>query len=107
MKNDITLNVRIIAVSVFIGLMAIQFNVNAQDMNDLTGEDMESLGDDFYYGRNGKEEDLEKAFKWYQLAVDAGHKSALYDVAYAYGYGEGVEKDEEKAFELFKQSAEL
>lgn len=43
---------------------------------------------------------------WYQRAADAGSASAMMSLSYAYSLGEGVEVDEDKAFELMKHAAD-
>lgn len=53
--------------------------------------------DDLYY---------KQAVKWFSLASDQGHVEAKCRLGRLYLYGQGVKKDENKAFELFSQSAE-
>ena len=48
----------------------------------------------------------EKAFYWLNKAVKAGHEGAALMVARSLRDGEGVAKDEEKAFALLKQQAD-
>lgn len=43
---------------------------------------------------------------WYRRAADAGSASAMMFLSYAYSLGEGVEADEDKAFELMKRAAD-
>lgn len=43
---------------------------------------------------------------WYRRAADAGSASAMMFLSYAYSLGEGVEVDEDKAFELMKRAAD-
>src|SRR5581483_3376696 len=54
----------------------------------------------------GTEKDLKKAIYWYQKAAENGDKYALYSLGLCYQYGNGVEKDEIKAFEFFQESNE-
>ena len=51
-------------------------------------------------------EDYEKAFKWTSIAVENGHKDAVFDLANMYQAGHGVKQDKKKAFGLYLQSAE-
>jgi TPR repeat protein len=44
---------------------------------------------------------------WYEKAAEGGQKEAINDLALLYLKGEGVEKNELKAFELFKKAAEM
>ena len=52
-------------------------------------------------------QDYEEAAKWYQLAADAGHATAIYGLADLLSDGRGVPKNEALAFELVKKAAEL
>jgi uncharacterized protein len=51
-------------------------------------------------------EDYDKAFKWTSIAVENGHKDAIFDLANLYDEGHGVKQDKKKAFSLYLQSAE-
>ncbi|GBC06280.1 hypothetical protein RclHR1_06730006 [Rhizophagus clarus] len=55
---------------------------------------------------NNIKNDLEKAFHWYQKAVEGGDVRAIYGLAFCYKYGEGTEKDLEKAFHWCQKAAE-
>jgi TPR repeat protein len=50
-------------------------------------------------------QDYAEAVKLLELAADTHHPSALYDLAVCYANGEGVEKNDHKAFDLYLQSA--
>ncbi|GBC20819.2 kinase-like domain-containing protein [Rhizophagus irregularis DAOM 181602=DAOM 197198] len=50
--------------------------------------------------------DKEKAFELYQVAENSGNIIAQYNIGCCYLYGNGVYKDCDKAFELFRKSAE-
>ena len=49
---------------------------------------------------------IAKAIKWYQKAADNGEGDALYELATYYEKGEGVEKDPQKAEELYSEALE-
>ena len=53
-----------------------------------------------------KLKDYDQAFKWTSIAVENGHKDAIFDLANLYDNGHGVKQDKSKAFSLFLQSAE-
>jgi TPR repeat protein len=53
----------------------------------------------------GIDKDLKKAFYWYEKAANNGNIIAMYNLGIYYENGEDVE-NYDKAFELFKQSAE-
>ena len=52
-------------------------------------------------------DDYEDANKWYELAGEAGCDWGWHDLANAYSNGNGVEKDDDKAMELYKKAYEL
>ena len=51
-------------------------------------------------------ENLEQAFKWDLMAAQLGHKDDFFTVGYAYGEGEGVQKDIEKSIYWYEKAAE-
>jgi TPR repeat protein len=66
---------------------------------------MQVLGNMYYTGRMGYEQDYAKAREWYEKAAALGDSWALCNLGYIYYYGRGVEIDYEKAFSLFERSA--
>jgi TPR repeat protein len=56
------------------------------------------------YLLDNSEENAE-ALEWYQKAVDQGYPDAFYGLAVMYAAGEGVPKNDTKAFDLFLQAA--
>ena len=62
------------------------------------------LADRYYYGE-GLGLDLKEAFFWYEKAASNGSAKAMCLQGYCLREGIGTEKDEAKAFELFKGSA--
>ena len=63
---------------------------------------MNNLGNEYY-----NQGDYEDANKWYELAVEAGYDWGWNHLAYNYFTGNGVEKDDDKAMELYKKAYEL
>src|SRR5204863_1831014 len=55
----------------------------------------------FNYHGIGTSVDKQKAFEFYQKAADLGNSIAQYNLANMYRKGEVVDKDDNKAFELF------
>ncbi len=50
---------------------------------------------------------LERIKYWYEKAAEGGQKEAINNLALLYLKGKGVEKNELKAFELFKKAAKM
>ena len=63
------------------------------------------LGEDYYYGRNGKDEDSTEATKWYFKAAELGYAPAQYSLGYCLNNGDGIEEDEEEAWEWVEKAA--
>ena len=68
------------------------------------GEEVFQLGEDYFYGLNGKEKNYVVAIQYYQQAADSGHTSAMYKLADCYYYGLGVVVNKEEAYRWYKQS---
>jgi TPR repeat protein len=64
------------------------------------------LGNNYYYGRLGLEKDTAKAAEWWQMGVDKNHRQCMYNLAGLYIRGDGVEKNEDVARELYMKAAD-
>ncbi|MEH6344039.1 MAG: tetratricopeptide repeat protein [Bermanella sp.] len=60
---------------------------------------------DYYYGRNGKYLNQEKAFPLYLKAANQNHVMSQYSLGLMYQKGNGVSKNLQQAFYWFEQSA--
>lgn len=65
------------------------------------------LGHAYMHGLGGLAQDSYKAIKWLQMSADQGHVEALLDLGNAYYGGEGIDRNLNKAFEIYLQAAEL
>ena len=63
---------------------------------------MNKLGNEYY-----NQSDYEESNKWYKLAGEAGYDWGWYNLANAYRKGNGVEKDDDKAMELYKKAYDI
>ena len=72
----------------------------------MTPEDMDNLGDDYYYGRNGKPQDYIQAFFWFTKAAEKGNMYSQNSLGICYLKGFGVEKDDEKSSYWFSKAVE-
>ena len=63
---------------------------------------MNKLGNEYY-----NQGDYEESNKWYKLAGEAGYDWGWYNLANAYRKGNGVEKDDYKAMELYKKAYDI
>ena len=54
-------------------------------------------GDDYYYGRNGKSKDYEKAVEYYRKTAEQGLARAQLKLGYCYENGQGIEKSAHEA----------
>lgn len=64
-----------------------------------------SIGAHFYYGTLF-EKDLSKAAIYFQDAAALGHRGAQYTLARMYQLGQGVPKNEKRAFELMREAVQ-
>ena len=85
----------------FIVLLALSISCLTMFAN---GEEMFQLGDDYFYGLKGKEQNYVVAIRYYQQAAELGHTSAMYKLADCYYYGLGVAVNKEEAYRWYKQS---
>ena len=64
------------------------------------------LGEDYYYGRNGKRKDFKKAVTNYRKAAEQGYAEAQKNLAYMYDNGKGVEQSYTEAVKWYRKAAE-
>lgn len=69
-------------------------------------ESQNQLGENYYYGQNGKQQDYSKAARWYRKAADRGHMYAQYNLAFCYDRGLGVPALPFEAAKWYKKAAE-
>ena len=71
-----------------------------------SAEENYRIGDDYYYGRNGKLQDYGMAVKYYRLAADQGDAPAQSNLGYCYEFGKGVAQDAKEAVRLYRLAAD-
>ena len=81
--------------------LALKYYEMADELGDKWAA--EGLGYIWYYGRTG-ETDYEKAFKYYQKAMENGNLRSMVKVADMYKNGYGVEKNEDSYVELIEEA---
>lgn len=72
--------------------------------NVISGFGFNKLGEWYFSGENGCEEDGYAAFDYYKLAAEKGHSKAQNIVGVYYDNGEYVEQDSRKAFYWYKKA---
>ena len=75
--------------------------------NNGNGEAMHLVGNYYFHGKNGLQQDKAEGLKWYHRAVEAGDGHAAFYIGRCYLEGDGVEKDHGKAFQYYQKAAEL
>ena len=68
------------------------------------GEEVFQLGEDYFYGLNGKDQNYTLAVQYYQQAADSGHTSAMYKLGDCYYYGLGVAVNKDEAYRWYNLS---
>jgi TPR repeat protein len=71
-----------------------------------TGKVLNKLGCDYYYGRNKKEKNFEKAFSYFTLAAKAGNPRAKCNLGYCYLLGKGCKPHKFKGIKLLQEAAD-
>jgi TPR repeat protein len=51
-----------------------------------------------HYPKNGSQDDLDEAIKWFRRAAENGHWPAQFWLAHLYGWGWGVQQDYVQAY---------
>ena len=74
--------------------------------NAAKAEELCNTGDDYYYGRNGKQKDYAEAVKYFVQAAELGYTYAQYSLAYCYEKGQGVEANEAESARWYGKAAE-
>ena len=77
-----------------------------QETND-PGSASFLLGNDYYYGINGKQKDESEAVFLYRLAAREGYREALFCLGNCYKYGRGVPQNYSRAKDWYEQAAQL
>ena len=68
--------------------------------------DLYNTGDDYYYGRNGREKNLVEAAKCYRKSAELGYSKAQNDYGYCCKNGYGVDKNYFEAVKWYRKAAE-
>ena len=63
-------------------------------------------GFNYYYGKNGVEQDYTKAVSYFRIAATQGHAAAQNKLGDCYYYGRGIDKDYTEAVKWFRKAAE-
>ena len=71
-----------------------------------SAEENNRIGDDYYYGRNGKPQDYGMAVKYYRIAADQGYAPAQCNLGVCYENGRGVPQDYKEAVRLYRLAAD-
>ena len=66
---------------------------------------MDRLGNIYYYGKVGNGRDYQRAFRLFMQAADHLDSDAMYYLGWMYEYGQGTEKDMNKALLYYRKSS--
>ena len=70
----------------------------------LTTSDIVKLGEDYYFGKNGKQKDYVKAVEWFRKAAEQGNDDAQFNLGMCYEFGQGVVKDLTEAVKWYRKA---
>ena len=71
-----------------------------------SAEELYEIGEDYYFGRNGKSEDRAKAFQYYKKAADKGSATGMRDCGFCLLNGIGVKENTTEAIRWYKKAAD-
>ena len=71
---------------------------------DATHSEWDLMGDNYYEGKNGYEQDYDEAFKWYTKAANAGNKYSQNSLGICYKEGHGTYQSDYQAAEWFEKA---
>ena len=77
-----------------------QGNANAKERM----ETLKKLGDDYYYGRNDKSKNYEKAAECFRIAADMGDAYSQYSIGWCYEKGQGVKESVPDAVKWYRMA---
>jgi len=76
------------------------------NVSGLDADELNRLGLDYQYGKNGKSKNYNEAARCYRLAAEQGHAGAQNNLGFCYHNGWGVPKDMSQAARWYKRSAD-
>ena len=71
---------------------------------DISPGQMNQMGDDYRWGRNGKVQSYVEALKWYHQAAGYGHGRAQYNLGDMYYFGHGVPRNNDEAKKWWRKA---
>ncbi len=74
--------------------------------SSMTPQQMVEKGDDYYFGRNGCQQNYAEAVKWYHMAAEQGYAIAQNNLGECYYIGRGVDEDDTEAVRWYRKAAE-
>ena len=81
--------------------------VDSDENEDLDkAQELCQNGDDYYYGRNGKQKDYAQAVRHFMQAAEMGYAYAQYSLAYCFDKGQGVDVNQSEAARWYGKAAE-
>lgn len=86
------------------------FDLNTLKEQALNGDELSAyiLGRSYFSSENGAKCDYNEAFKWYKYGADTlNDPRCIYGLGICYDDGVGVDKDQEKADQLFRKALNL
>lgn len=83
------------------------FIMSGTEFAGKTVSQLYDVGEDYYYGRNGKPQNYAEALRWYKKAADKGHLNSCYSLGFMYNQGKGIQKDSLLAMDWYEKAAKL
>ncbi len=80
------------------------FNAIKGADRDATNAEWDIMGDNYYEGKNGYEQDYDEAFKWYKKAAEAGNMYSQNSMGICYREGNGTYQSDYEAAKWFEKA---
>ncbi len=73
---------------------------------EVEAKQLNTIADNYYSGRNGREQSYEKAVDYYRQSAELGNAYGQYSLGYMYRYGQGVQQNYSEAYPWLRKAAE-
>ena len=71
---------------------------------DATNEEWDIMGDNYYEGKNGYDQDYYEAFKWYKKAAESGNRYSMNSLGNCYRDGDGTYQSDYEAAKWYEKA---
>ena len=81
-------------------------NYYTEQYSNISAQEAYYMGENYFYGKNGKAQSYSEAVKYFTIAAEKGDKTAQANLGYCYDTGKGITQDHIKAVRWYSSAAE-